>query len=264
MAISPETLYRGQFAKAIMLCDQKIKYYKNKPEKAKKFEKLRDAYRESQSKVNAIIEKTKTIELVHPTDSTKPSFYDEFVSGKEDFVSLCWLSSKLTSMKSAGELTTSTEAVVDTLDFTAKNPDVKWDITDTTKSIWNQFKNGTGVSQKVLKGSLFVCLGELLTQGITSALAKEGIMQGAMGLIGLGKLGVAQLPKLLPFVESGIGFILGLPHLALIGGGVAAVVATVPAVKKMIDKVKKKHKNAEAFDKGMEQIEAEQSAHMMP
>lgn len=252
--VSADKLYKNKFSSAIMLCDSKINLLKDKPERAKKFEALKKSYQDAQAKLKKAIEKTKDIKLANPTDPKKPSFYEEFISGKEEFVSLCWLSSKLNSLKDNGELADGEEAKANAIDTKTKDVDVKYDFVDATKNVVKQVTNGTGVSKKIAKGCLFVSIGEILSRGVTAAMAQKGIMQGSLGLIGLGKLGVAQLPKLLPILQTGVKMFMGLPQLSLIAGGAFAVFKGIPMIKQHIDKVKKNHKNAQAFDKGMEEI----------
>ena len=242
------------FKKAIELCDSKISLLKNKPEQAEKFKKLKNSIQETEKRQKQIIEKTKTIKLVNPTDPNKPTFFDEYIAGKENIVSLCWLGSKLNEAKNAGELEQSSIAVVEGMDFKTKAIDPHYDFVDRTKSVMKQFLNGTGVSKQVAKGCIFAGLGELLSRGVTGYLAQEGIMQSAMGLVGLGKLGISQLPKLLPILQTGLTMVMGLPQLTLIAGGALAIIKGVPMIKKHIDKVKKKFKNANAFDKGMSEL----------
>ena len=252
--IDPEQVQKGVFSKVITLCESKINLLKGKPDRAKKYEKLKDVYQSAQSKLRKCIEKTKEIKLANPTDPDKPSFYDEYIKGKDEFVSLSWLSSKLNAVKNNGELAEGEGVKVATLDMKTKTVDVRYDFVDATKNVMNQITKGTGISNKITKGCLFVCLGELLSHGVTAALAQQGIMQGSMGLIGLGKLGLAQLPKLLPIIKTGAAMFMGLPQLALAAGGAFALFKGIPMVKGYIDKVKKNHKNAQAFDKGMKDI----------
>lgn len=252
--INPDSLHKGKFSAAIMLCDSKIALLKNKPDRAKKYEALKKAYQEAQTKLKTAIDATKNINIANPTDKNKPSFYNEFISGKEEFVSICWLSSKLNSMKDNGELAAGEESKVDALDLSVKTVDVKYDFIDATKNAVKHFTNGTGASKKIAKGCLFVSIGELLSRGVTAFLAKKGIMDGSLGLIGLGKLGLAQLPKLVPIVQTAAKMFMGLPQLTLAAGAAFAVFKGVPKIKKFVDNVKKNNKNAQAFDKGMEDI----------
>ena len=252
--VDPGKLQKGKFSKAIALCDSKIGLLKNKPDRAKKYEALKKAYQDAQAKVRKAIDATKEIKLANPTNQDKPSFYDEYISGKEEFVSLCWLSSKLNEVKNSGGLATGEEVKVSVIDTKSKEVDVKYDFVDATKNVVNQVTNGTGVAKKIAKGCLFVSLGEILSRGVTAALAQNGIMQGSLGLVGIGKLGISQLPKLLPILQKGLTMFMGLPQLSLIAGGAFAVFKGIPMIKKHIDKVKKNHKNAQAFDKGMDEI----------
>ncbi len=252
--INPEELWGGNFKSAIKLCDTKIALLKNKPDRAKKYEALKKAYVEAQGKLDKVIEKTKVIKLVHPTDPEKPYFFDEYVAGKQSFISLCWLSSKLAEVKNNGGIDAESVAIVDSLDFKTKNPDVHYDFIDATKNVTKQITNGTGVSKQITKGCLFVFLGELLSRGVTSFMAGKGIMDSSMGLIGLGKLGLSQIPKLAPILQSGLSMLAGLPPLSLFAGSAFIAFKGIPMIKKHIDNVKKKFKNGQAFDKGMEEL----------
>lgn len=261
--ISPSQIQSGNFKAAITLCDSKISLLKNKPDRAKKYEALKKAYQAAQTKLNKIVEKCKTIKLASPTDPNKPTFFDEYIAGKEAMVTLAWLSTKLEAVKDAGGIVAESIAVVEGLDFKAKEVDVHYDFIDATKNLTKQITNGTGVSKTITRSCLFVALGELLSRGVTSVLAGSGIMSGSMGLVGLGKLGISQIPKLWPILQSGAQMLMGLPQLTLIAGGAFALFKGIPMIKKHIDGVKKKHKNAQAFDKGMEELMNNQQAHAM-
>ena len=257
-------IQKGKFAEAIKICDNQIKTFKNSPDKQKKYQEAKKALQEAQAKLNDIIEKTKTILLNEPdpADATKKlSFYDKFIGKKnENFVTLAWLSSKIAIEKTAGNFETASVAVVDELKFGAKEIDPRFDMIDRTKSITKQFLEGKGVSAWLAKGCLAVGIGEILTKGITSYLAKEGIMQSAMGLFGLGKLGIAHLPTLWASLSAGMTTLVGFAPLAVGAAAAFAVVKGIPMVNNLINKVKKKHKDAYAFDKGIEKILKEQEA----
>ena len=103
-----------------------------------------------------------------------------------------------------------------------------------------------------------VLVGELLTHGVTAFLTKKGIMDGAMGLMGLGKLGIDFAPVAWQALTGAAGALAAWSPLLVTAGITFAAVKAIPMIRNVVDAVKKKHKEAHAFDANMQKLIAEQ------
>lgn len=250
---NPAGLHLGNFDNVIKLFETKSKdLQKTNPDKAKKWKAAAVLFKGEKERLKTIIEKLKAIKL--EDDRT---FYDAYVSGKDDFVSFERLSELLSAHR--GDIKEESLATVDGLDLSTKTQNTRYDIIDYTKKVAKDLTTGGSLSKKIQKGCLFTFFGELLSQGITSALVKRGVMDYSMGLIGLGKLGIQKAPLLLPYLEQGAMMIAGMPQLALIAGGAFLVMKGIPLIKRSINKVKEKMQNAKAVDKKYEEIVMQQN-----
>lgn len=254
----PKRFQKSKFDEVIKICDKQIKVFKNNPDRAKVYEKAKKALQEAQKKLKDAIEKTKSIEttFVDPADSSrKLSFYEKYIGeGNENFVSLCWLSGKIAAEKSASRIEAGSVAEADALDLNAKEIEVKYDMVDRTKRITKQFLQGKGVAQWLTKGCLAVGIGEILAKGVTSYLAKEGIMSGAMGLFGLGKLGISKLPALWTALGTGMTALTGWSTLFVGAAAGFAALKAIPVVNNFVNKVKTRYKDVHSYEQGVNDI----------
>lgn len=260
--LNPEELYQDNIPKAIKLLSDEIGRTKN-PDKKAKLEKALKELKNLPNRLEEVINKTKKVKLVNATkaNNTEKTFYKEFIEGNEHLVDLIWLRSKMESEKAKGNIDASTTAEADSVaKEKAKTLDVKFSFVDRTKSVANQILSGKGISKWLSRGFLAVGIGEIMSQGVTSLLAKEGIMKSATGLFGVAKIGVEALPKLWPILTNGVQMIMGLPNPVLFAGAGLAVVHGIPMVKNLVDKIRKRHKEAHAFENGMENLLKSQQA----
>ncbi|MBR3885066.1 MAG: hypothetical protein IKJ33_01175 [Clostridia bacterium] len=265
MSLNPQDLQKGNFDSVIKLCSDQARRLKDKPDRAQKYEDAKKQLQAAKAKVDKIIETTKDIKM-----KSGNSFYKDFIEGKENLVTLFWLSQKIENEKNAGTIditaTVAKKVDIDKIDFSAPDVDPNFDMVDQTKSFANQILNGKGASKWLTRGCLAVGIGELLAQGITSSLVKEGIMAEAMGLFGVLKMGVIEgLPALWSSLCGGVTALAGFSPL-LLGAGVGVVaLTTIPLIKKLVDKVKTNHKNNQAFNTGVDKLLAsQQSTNLQP
>lgn len=246
-AIDPKNLTKASFPEAIKTCKKYESKFKDKEVKKKKYEGMRKVFEESEETLNKAIEATKSI-----TMASGKSFYDEFVDGKEATVSLAWLGDKL-----ATESARITGGDIPDLGAHV-SVEFKYDFVDRMKQLGIDFTKGKGLAKGITTAASGVLIGELLTQGVTSFLAKKGIIDGAMGLLGLGKLGIEYAPMAWQAIAGAATSIASWSMLVPIAAGVLVAVKTVPVIKNIVDKVKAKHKEAGAFDENMQKILTEQ------
>lgn len=261
--LDPKLIQKGKFDEAIKICDKQAKNFKNNPERANVYENAKKALQAAQKKLKEAVEATKSIETttVDPTDSTKKqSFYDKFIKDKEDFVTLCWLSAKIASEKSSSSIEAGSVAAADELKLNANEIETKYDIIDRTKRITKQILEGKGVAKWLTRGCLAVGLGEILAKGVTGYLAKEGIMSGALGLFGLGKLGISKLPALWSAIGTGVTALTGWSALFVGAAAGFAVLKTIPVVSNFVKSIKTKYKNAHTYEQGIESLLKSQEA----
>ena len=179
-------------------------------------------------------------------------------------VTLFWLSEKISQEKITGSVdlaaTNTSKFNIDNMNFEAEEVNPNYDMIDRSKSFANQILEGKGASKWLTRGCLAVGLGEILSHGVTQYLVTQGIMGEAMGLFGVAKLGVAQLPALWTSICGGFTALAGFSPV-LLGAGIGlAALATLPLIKRFADKIKQKHKDAQGFDKGIEKILKDQES----
>ncbi len=246
-AFDPNNLTKASLPEAIKICINRENIYKDKEVKKKKYEDMRKVFEKAQKTLDKAIEKTRTIKM----DGDK-SFYEEFVSGNETAVSLSWLGMKLAEQREhirEGEAPNLGEF---------GSVAYKYDFIDKTKQVGIDFTKGKGLAKGITNVAVGVLVGELLTQGVTAFLTKKGIMDGAMGLIGLGKLGIEFAPTAWQAITMAATSLAGWSMPIVVAGATLAAVKAVPMIRSLVEKVKAKHKEAGAFDANMQKLIAEQ------
>ena len=260
MAFNPQEIQQGNFDSVIKLCSDQARKFKDNPDKAKKYEEEKKKLQKAKTKLADTIEATKNIKM-----KSGKTFYEEFIDGKENLVTLFYLSEKIEKEKSAGTIditaTVANKVDIDKISFDTPEVQTTYDMVDKTKSFGNQILNGKGASKWLTRGCFGVMIGELLAQGITSSLVAEGIMGSSMGLFGVAKLGIVEgLPALWTSLGTGLTALAGFSPVLLGAGAAAAALIAIPLIKKVVDKVKTKHKNEVAFDQGVQKLLTAQEA----
>lgn len=260
MAFNPQDIQKANFDAVIKLASDQARKFKDNPDKSQKYEDEKKKLQQAKAKLEKIVEDTKNIKM-----TSGKTFYEEFVDGREHLVSLFYLSQQIEKEKSNGTIdiqaTVANKVDIDKISFDVPEVETTYDMVDQTKSLGKQILNGTGASKWLTRGCFGVMIGELLSKGITGALVKEGIMAESMGLFGVAKLGIVEgLPALWSALSTGVTTLAGFSPLMLGVGATALALIAVPMVKKLVDKVKTKHKNEVAFDQGVQKILTAQEA----
>lgn len=260
MAFNPQDIQKANFDAVIKLASDQARKFKDNPDKSKKYEDEKKKLQQAKAKLEKIVEDTKSIKM-----KSGKTFYEEFVDGKEHLVTLFYLSEKIEKEKSAGTIdiqaTLANKVDIDKISFDTPEVSTTFDMVDQTKSLGNQILNGKGASKWLTRGCFGVMIGELLAKGITNSLVAEGLMAESMGLFGVAKLGIIEgLPALWTSLCGGVTALAGFSPLLLGAGATAIALIGIPIVKKLVDKVKAKHKNEVAFDQGVQKLLTAQEA----
>lgn len=248
-AIDPKYIAKSNFDNAIKTCQKSVDKFKGS-ERQKKYVLMLNELKSAKQKLDDAIEKTKSI-----TMKDGKTFYESFVEGNESAVTLAWLGDKINNERSKGEVTTD-QAV----DVSTNEVDVHYDFVDRTKKAGKDLFDGKGIAKGLVNATIGVMVGELLTKGVTSLLVKNGVMSEAMGLVGLGKMGIANLPRLLPALKTGALAVWNFSP--IIGVAIPALIAlkAVPMVKHFVDKTKSKVKEASQFENNINEMVSKQGS----
>ena len=254
MALNPQDIQKANFDAVIKLASDQARKFKDNPDKSKKYEEEKKKLQQAKAKLEKLVEDTKNIKM-----TSGKTFYEEFV------MTLLYLSEKIEKEKNAGTIdiqaTLANKVDIDKISFDVPEVSTTYDMVDQTKSFGNQILNGRGASKWLTRGCFGIMIGELLAKGITSSLVAEGIMAESMGLFGVAKLGIVEgLPALWSSLCGGMTALAGFSPVLLGAGATALALIGIPIVKKLVDKVKAKHKNEVAFDQGVQKIIASQEA----
>ena len=245
----PNSLTKASLPEAIKTCKKYETKYKDKEIKKKKYEDMRNVFEKAQTTLDKAINATKNIQM-----ASGKSFYEEFVKGNEMSVSLCWLGTKLNEERINGNVASGDDPNFGSF----SNVEFHYDFIDGTKQVWHDFTHGKGLSKGLATVAGGVLVGELLTKGITSLLVKKGILEGSMGLLGLGQLGIQYAPMAWQALTSAAGAVAAWSSVLPIAAGAFVAVKAIPVIKNLVDKVKAKFKEAGAFDENMEKLVAGQ------
>lgn len=261
-AIDPKLIQKRNFDNAIRTCQTQCNKFTNDPVRQAKYNKMLEELKDAKKKLDNAIKATKNIDIVVDATTTSPTttkFYDAYIAASEDTVTLDFLESKLSEEKTAGRVAEDTE-----LDTKTNDVELKVDFIDRTKQGLKDIFDGKGLSNGLVGACVGVGIGELLAKGVTSVLVKQGIMQSSMGLFGLAKLGVTNLPGLWSAISSGATALWGFsPVVAVAMAGVAAL-KLIPAVKHLKDKVVGRVKSANQLETDLDEMIKKQKEHEEP
>lgn len=234
--VNPSLIAKKDFDSVINLANKQASKFKDNPIKAKKYTDAALELKSAKQKLEALITKTKTITITKPDGSTD-FFYNVYVQGKESNATIAWLMAELESHES--------EMVggAPDIDIEVNEIDTHYDFVDATKKVGYDMLNGKGLSKALVGATIGVGVSELLAKGVTSVLAKEGIVQSSMGLFGLAKLGIKSLPAAMTSLGSGMSMLWGFSPVAVVAGGALVALKAVPAIKHLIDKAVAKFKS---------------------
>ena len=203
----------------------------NGPSMETKRAKCRNAievFTKAKAKLEETITKLKT--TPDPASQTGASYYDTMFAGiSEDTLTMAYIGTKMFG----------TSFVIDFSDVPAyANINLNHNFIDKTKDFANEVLDGKGRAVGFTNGLLGLGIADVATKGITSVLVKKGIMDTSLGLFGLAQKGLEMLPSILPSVGSSLAafFSPSIIGWAIIGGALAA--KALPAVKRVLNKIK--------------------------
>ena len=245
-----KSLSKASLPKAIETCKKMEAKCKDNEVKKKKYQDMRKTFEKAQETLKKAIEATNSIKL----NGSEKTFYQEFIDGKEDAVTLAWLGAKLSEQRNLGHIAGG--KIPETGDD--MSVEFKYDFIDRTKKVCKDFTGGKGIAKGLATGAVGVLIAELLTKGATNALVQHGILESSMGLIGLGKLGIKLAPTAWQALTGAATALVGWSPVVCVAAGAFVALKTIPMIKKAVDSVKKKHKEAGAFDEEMKKLMAEQ------
>lgn len=239
------------------ILEKKIKAEKN-PVKADKYKNALTVYNAGLEKYNKVNEVCKNMKVADTTGN-EVSFYDEVVKARGAAINLAtvqyemneWIEAKKTEGKKLTADSIKQADEFDGLDLSVEEVNVHYNPIDRCKKAGLDILNGRGVAKGIMTTAAVVGIGDILCKGVTTVLAKEGIISGALDLVGLGKLGIQNLPALGELLAGGLKTFAEFSTLGLAGGAVILGLAAIPVVKGIIDKVKAKHKNAVAVEQAL-------------
>ena len=244
------TLYNeDSLNKAIQLCQKKTEEFKGNEVKKKKYEVALSKLQAAKTKREKAIAETKGIMMsrtVGGATETK-SFYDWFIAGNESAVTLTWLGAK-----------TAVEGVTLTTNLSADSIETKYDFVDFTKKQMKDVSKGKGISKFLTGTAIGAIIGEVLSHGVTQILVKQGIMKHSMGLFGVAKLGIENLPAAFSALGSGITTLWGVAPVGLVAAGALVTLTAIPVVANLVKKAKAKHKANNQFENDMQKLVAAQ------
>lgn len=236
MAVDPKEIAQKDFDSCIRMANTQANKFKDNPVKAKKYKDAAADLRNAKAKLDELLDKAKQMKISDGSGGTT-TIYDKYVNAKGDAVTLAWLNCEIIAHES--------EIVSGPVDYDAEvnEIDVHYDFIDATKKVGHDLLNGKGLSKGLAGAAVGIGIGELLTKGVTSLLAKEGIIQSSMGLFGLGKLGITNLPTAFTALQTGMTALWGFSPLIVVAGGAFIALKGIPAIKQLIDKAVTKYKS---------------------
>ena len=239
-------------ANAIGVCKKQEAANKEKqPSTAEKYKKLNVAFTNAQKKLTNIIDGLKKIEdpstPVDPATGKRQSYYDTIVAGKEANVTIAYIASKLADKGATVSVDDADKEKIDDSAMDVSSISVRRNFVDMGKDLVSDTMHGKGRAIGLKHALLGYGVAELATTGITSMLAKKGIMSGSVTLFGLAKQGIMNLPTFLPQVAATLTPILSANPIGFTVLGAAAAMALIPMIKRKVDAWKDKfNKNQNA------------------
>lgn len=235
--VNPSLIAKKDFDEMINLANKQANKFKDNPVKAKKYTNAALELRSAKTKLETLIDKTKNEFKVNDGSGGEMSFYDKYVTGKENVATIEWLTDLIATHES--EIVSGAPVY----DAEVNEINTHYDFIDATKKVGHDMLNGKGLSKALVGATIGVGVSELLAKGVTSVLAKEGIVQSSMGLFGLAKLGIKSLPAGLSALGSGMSMLWGFSPVAVVAGGALVALKAVPAIKRLVEKAVTKFKS---------------------
>lgn len=242
---------RDKLDKAIEICKKYAKQFASNPVRAQKYIDAQKGFENAKKKLLSTIEQAKEVDVTVMVDGKEMSFYDAYIKGKENTVTIKWIGDQL-------KLHTVKMVEPSKIDTTMDNVIYeKYDFVDATKNAALDIVNGKGLSNGLVKASILVGVSELVTKGITSYLVGTGALAESFGLVGLAKTLVANFPSYMSALGTGFSTLVGFSPLIAITGGVLVATKLIPRVKQAMDKNAKKLKDKAAGEVELDKLASE-------
>ena len=242
----------------------------NKPATAAKFDAAKKVFETAKLKLERTITILSNTEDPSDTSTPKKKYIETICDGKKTNLTLEWIGqafiTKGRDITAVAELN-STDAdklangehvnLADESDITPQT--VRRSIFDVGKDFATDLGKGKGRAVGLARGLLGVGIAEVATRLVTGGLAKAGVMGEGMGLFGLLKTGITNLPTVWPHIANAATAVWNFSPLGVCALGGLVVVKSIPWIKKKADKLFKNIKGMNA-DKAMEDNLARQLA----
>ncbi len=246
MAYSAETVKNmnvDTLKMAIEKCNKNAADAKEtKPSRAKKFENLGEVYQNAKTKLEKTINFLEKTNDPSSTTTPKQKYIETICDGKRANLTLAWIGSQCESK--GVDLSSAGINLADDSDITPKN--VRRSIFDIGKDCGSNLVNGKGKAVGLAYGLLGVSIADAATKGVTTLLAKKGIMSESLNLFGLVKKGVLALktswPSIMSNITTGATAVWGAVPLAVCTFGAFALLKLVPVIKRKVQQLNKKAK----------------------
>ena len=240
----------------------------NKPATAAKFDAAKKAFETAKTKLERTIHILEVTD--DPTSSPTKKYIETICDGKKTNLTLAWIGQAFTDkgrdITTVAELNSSDADklangehvnLADESDITPQT--VRRSIFDVGKDFATDLGKGKGRAVGLARGLLGVGIAEVATRLVTGGLAKAGVMGEGMGLFGLLKTGITNLPTVWPHIANAATAVWNFSPLGVCALGGLVVVKSIPWIKKKADKLFKNIKGMNA-DKAMEDNLARQLA----
>lgn len=263
--------FESTIKNCVEILEKKIRTEKN-PIKVNKYKKAQNVYNAGLEKYEKTIEMCKKLEMTTDGDK-KVNFYTDVIEKRNASINLATVQYEMNKWieKNQGEGYSLTDEAkkksekFSDADLSVDVIDVHYNPVDRCKKAGKDILEGKGISKGLMTTAAVAGIGDILCKGVSSMLVKEGIISQTYNLIGLGKLGIQNLPALGNLIAGGLKTFAEFSSLGLAGGAVVLGLSAIPVVKGVVDKVKAKYKNsikveqdlAEALNKGQVQLAEE-------
>ena len=242
----------------------------NKPATAAKFDAAKKVFETAKLKLERTITILSNTEDPSDTSTPKKKYIETICDGKKTNLTLEWIGQAF--ITKGRDITAVAELNSTDADKIASGAEVNLgdesDITpasvrrspfDWAKDFANDLGKGKGRAVGLARGLLGVGIAEVASRLVTGGLAKAGIMSEGMGLFGLLKTGITNLPTVWPHIASAATAIWNFSPLGVCALGGLVVVKSIPWIKKKAQKLFNNVKGMNA-DKAMEENLARQLA----
>ena len=230
--------------------------------KVEKYKNAITVFENAKAKLNSVIAQLKATPDPLSTSDPQESYFDTLFKGKEDAVTLTYIGTVL-SGKGLNIADFDKSGIADAkADMSRVN--LNHNFIDTTKEFTDEVAKGKGRAVGLTNALLGIGIADTATKGITTLLAKKGIMEGSLSLFGLAKKGFTFIPSLFPSIQAGATTLFSACPAGWILLGGAVALKAIPVIKRTVDKISSSLKSDYGaqgkFDANIQKFVAEQPA----